>query len=111
MSESNRERVTLRELIEQRFQSMETALELSAKVMEARLERLNELRETLESYMKESVTRPECGILHKKLDEDVRMLRESKAMLEGKASQLSVNITMALAIIGIVVSIIAMLHK
>ena len=105
------EKVTLREYIEQRFDASDKALLLSNQLLEVRLHYLNDLRGMLEDYTKTSITRSEYDAQHQRVVDDIKVLRESKAMLEGKASQLSVNITMAIAIIGIIVSLVTMFHR
>ena len=53
--------------------------------------------------------RSEFIIQHERVLEDIRQLRESKAMLEGKASQSSVMISLAIAVIGVGISLVALL--
>lgn len=111
MIEMPDEQVSLKVLAEQRFDAMDKALHVATQQMDKRLDGMNEFRESLRDQAAQMVTRTECSILHKKIDEDLRILRESKAMLEGKASQLSVNITLAIAIVGSIVSVVALLTR
>ena len=128
---------TLRELFEQRFDSMDRALMVAMEAMNRRLDGMNEFREALKDQASQMMTRVECAATrktiegdirslrdsenlsisrteydaqHQRVIEDIKLLRESKAMLEGKASQLSVNITLGLAVLGVVVSIISIFH-
>ena len=120
MSNDNNE-ITLKEYFNTKIQEQETqfnikvlALEkattIAAAQMEKRLEGMNEFREALKNQSTTFFTRPEHDLYAKKNDDDIRTLRESRALLEGKASQLSTNIAMVLAIIGLLVSIIGLFH-
>jgi hypothetical protein len=129
---------TLRELFELRFNAMDRAVNVALDSMNKRLEGMNEFRQALRDAQSQSITRTECGIAktkieedldgvkqktdemlrrseyeiqHQRVVEDIKMLRESKALLEGKASQMSVNITIAIAVMGLLVSIAAFFHK
>jgi len=97
---------------------------LAKEVMDARLSSMNEFRESLRDQTKEFLTRVEYGSQQGaletrflRMDEDIRGLRESRASLEGKASQLqqdvgakasssSLWLSVAIAIFSIVISII-----
>ena len=90
--------VTLKEHIESRLISIEKATELALAALNERLAGMNEFRAALNDVLKLLATKAELG----RLEEDVRVLRESRAILEGKASQNSVNQATLIAIIGII---------
>jgi hypothetical protein len=46
-----------------------------------------------------------------RVNEDIRILRESKAKMDGKASQLSTNIATAIAIVGLVLSLLGVFRN
>jgi hypothetical protein len=96
----------LKELFEARLQALEKATQLAAQNMDKRLEGMNELRGQLKDQAATFLTRNEFYIQHEKLESDIRMLRESKANLEGKASQASVNTATIIAIAGLSLSLL-----
>jgi predicted nucleic acid-binding Zn-ribbon protein len=77
-------------------------VESQARVMEKRLETMNEFREQLKDQATTFITRREHDILLS----DIQNLKETRAMLEGKASQMSVNIAIVFSLIGMVISIV-----
>ena len=104
--------VSLREYIEQRISdcdrchltrlvSLERAQELSRETMNARLCAMNEFRGALKDQVAQSVTRQE----HEVLVREIQGLRESRAEMQGKASQLSVMLSYGLGVIGILFSV------
>jgi hypothetical protein len=113
----------LAKLMNEKFSHINKATEEAKRIMEHRLEGMNEFRGALKDQASLMMPREEYGIQHqrlvdimelhnKKVEDDVRMLRESKATLEGKASQESVEklrahttVMTIIAIIGILVSI------
>ena len=76
-----------------------------------RLASMNEFRAQLKDQAATFVPRTEHMILHDRLDEDIRTLRESRALLEGKASQNSVNLATILSVIGILFGLISLAMK
>jgi hypothetical protein len=73
--------------------------------MEHRLNAMNEFRESLKDQSNLFLTKAEYTACKEKIDEDIRLLRESRAELHGKASQMQANIALAIAIIGILMSL------
>lgn len=59
---------------------------------------------------KDFVSRREHASLHAKIEDDIRLLREAKAQLEGKASQKSVAFSTLLAVSGLVLALLSLLH-
>lgn len=115
--------VTLRELVEQRINHLETLFttkfdaEEAAKVtaletMERRLDSMNEIREQLKVQKDTFTTRIEFSAMTSKRDLQldqittaINDLKLSRAELRGKASQGSMNFTMAMAFLSFVVAL------
>jgi hypothetical protein len=55
--------------------------------------------------------RAEYEIYHRKVEEDIRMLQKYQATMEGKASQNSVNLALAISIIGTIMAFIGLVEK
>jgi hypothetical protein len=90
---------------------VEVSTTLAAQNLEKRLDHMNEFREALSDQATTFITKSEYNIHNDIIINDVRMLRESKSQLEGKASQSSVNIAYILSIISIIVALIAIFFK
>jgi 2-phospho-L-lactate transferase/gluconeogenesis factor (CofD/UPF0052 family) len=117
----------LAKLMNEKFSHIDKTTEEAKRIMEKRLKGMNEFRGALKDQTSLMLSREEYGIQHqrlvdimelhnKKLEDDVRMLRESKATLEGKASQESVEklrahttVMTIIAVISILVSIVAII--
>jgi hypothetical protein len=94
------------------------ATRLAKDGLDARLASMNEFRSALNDQADTFLTRTEYISQHQNLearftrmDEDIRMLRESRAELQGKASQSQVNIALMIAVVGIALSIIGLLAQ
>ena len=98
--------ISLKEFIEAKFVSIEQATELSRQAMEKRLEGMNEFRETLRDQASKFITRNELESAIEKITIELKSLNKAKDILEGKASQNSVNLAILVAIISILVSIV-----
>jgi hypothetical protein len=83
-----------------------TRIEVQSSVSQYRCNDLDELKKMSGKY----ISRDEHNIMMNRMESDVRMLRESRAELAGKASQLYVNITLAISIIGLAISILGLLR-
>lgn len=103
--------VSLKEYFESRLCSIEQATKSAAAQMEKRLEGMNEFRDALKDQATKFLTKDEFNIQHIRVQDDVRMLRESKANLEGKASQTSVFIAYGIAVVSLIIAIISLFHK
>jgi len=97
--------VTLRDYIDTRLESIDREKEVAYRAMEKRLDGMNEFRDTLKDQGGTFLTKNEYCNFKDSVEKDLRMLRESRAELAGKASQLSVNISLLIAIIGLILSI------
>jgi len=101
--------VHLKELFNSEIRSIDRATDIARVGMEKRLEGMNEFRQQLNDQAKEFITRPELNAIRKEIEADIRILRESKATLEGKADQKAVNIAMAISLIGLIIGVIAII--
>jgi hypothetical protein len=81
--------------------------EVSAAMLEKRLESMNEFRAQLKDQAGTFFTRNEHDAYGTSVEKDLRVFREFKANLEGKASQTAVNIALLVSVIGIVISLIS----
>ncbi len=98
--------VSLEKHFETRIIAIEKSIEATAKVLDRRLEGMNEFREALKDQASKFITRSELNVIIQRLDVDIRVLREYKATMEGKASQTSVSFAYAIAIISLIVGIV-----
>lgn len=103
--------IPLRDYFEARLAALEHHIKVAAAAMEKRLDAMNEIREQLRDQAATFMPRSEYNIHHEKLVEDVRDLRESKAQLEGKASQKSVNVTLVISIFGLILALISVIER
>ena len=101
---NDRQIVTLREYVEEKFAAQEKATEFFQRMLDDRLEGMNEFRADLRRQAADLITRREVMVFIDRLIEDIRSLRESRANAEGKASQLSVYITFLFALLGLIVA-------
>ena len=79
--------------------------------MNKRLDGMNEFRQTLSEQSDTFLTKAEYSVFRSRVEEDIRMLREAKSMLEGKASQQALNVTMIISIVGLIVGMLSILLR
>ena len=108
---TNMEYVSLKEYFEVRLNAISTSTKLAAESLEKRLENMNEFRELVNDQQKTFLTKSEYDIHHGTLVNDIRVLRESKALLEGKASQNSVYLAYLISALGLIIAIIGLTHE
>ena len=101
----------LNRLIERTFREHERALDLASKALEARLDRLNDLREMVQDQQATFIHRENYETRMNRVDEDIRELRESRALLEGKASAKSVFYAYLISAAAIVLSLLTLLTR
>jgi hypothetical protein len=94
-----------------KFESVEKAVTVANTNMEHRLAGLNEWRATITDFINASITRKEFEGAHATVLEDIKRLDISRAMLEGKASQKSVNMAFLISAVGIILSIISIVLR
>jgi hypothetical protein len=95
--------VSWRDYTDARLCALEKATSLNAGAMEKRLDNLAKPN----GFM----PRGEYTAEHMKVVADINDLREFRARLEGKASQVSVMLTLAVAVIGIILSALGLWRK
>lgn len=98
--------IALREFFDYKFEAIYRANDVAYESMEKRLEGMNEFRDTLKDQASRFITRDEVDAIRKSIDADLRVLREYKAMVEGKASQQSVMIAYVMSGIGLLMGIL-----
>ena len=110
------EYVTLKEYIDTRLGAVEQATILSRQVLDARLSSLNEIRDALRDRDATFITKVEFAAILVRLEncidgieDDVRGLRESRALLEGKADQRQVTTVAILAIASLIIGLIGLI--
>ena len=72
---------------------------------------MNEFRGQLKDQAAGLFPRSEHEIFMRAVDKDIRELRESRALLAGKASQNAVNLSTVIAILGILLAIVSLVHS
>jgi len=96
----------LKDFVLHKLSDMEKHTDTLSMLMEKRLETMNEFRNSLKDQTDKMLTRTEFQIFHDKVLEDIRFLRESRALIEGKASQTFVNITFMFSMISLFIAIL-----
>jgi vacuolar-type H+-ATPase subunit I/STV1 len=92
--------------IDQKINGLERTTVAYNASLDKRLETMNEFREALKDQATHFMNKEDSNQRWARNDEDIRMLRESKALLEGKASQNAVNIATIIGIVAIIASFI-----
>ena len=88
-----------------KFEDLEKSSLLVSASLEKRLDSMNEFRNALTDQANHFITRAEYAINHDRVVDDIKGLRESRAELQGKASQSAVNIATVIAIIGVLIAV------
>ena len=96
---------------ESKYSQLDKALGIALDSLNKRLEGMNEFRESLKDQSAKFVTRIEYEAEAGRLKEDIRVLRESKAKLEGKADMSSVYIAYVISAIGIIIGLLKFFIK
>jgi len=102
--------VSLKEHIESRLKALEDAGIKSERLLDVRLASMNEFREALKDQSAKFFTLASHEAYQKAVDADLRVLRESRALLEGKASQSTVNVALLLATVSALTGLIGLIH-
>lgn len=92
--------VALSKSVDLKNSATQQALDLAGKSLEHRLDNMNEFRKQIERAESTYITRNEFNGKFEKIIDDIKMLISSKDKLEGKASQKSVTLALAISIIG-----------
>jgi hypothetical protein len=86
--------------------SLKEATSIAKNEMDKRLEGMNEFRNQLKDQSNTYFTKGEHEQFAKRIEEDIRSLRESRASLEGKASQNAVNVSYIIAVMALIISVV-----
>ncbi len=90
---------------------VEAATALAAQGVDRRLEAMNEFRRALEDQTSRFVTRSELQAMLAPMGADLRVLRESKANLEGKASRMSVIMATAISVTALFIGLASLMFE
>jgi len=101
--------VTLRDYVDTRLEAIKLSIEVALRAMDLRMEAANEFRATIEALVHNAITRIEYTADLRRVLDDIKFLRESRAELEGKASQDALNKTSGIAVVGLAIGVIGFL--
>ena len=101
----------LESLIQERLRSHAEALDLASKNLDARLDRLNELREAVTQQENRYSTKAEVEARFNGVEKDVRQLLLARAEMAGKASQNAVIFAWGIGAAGLITAIISLLLR
>jgi hypothetical protein len=105
------EYVTLRDYIDTQMEARDRALNVALANLDRRLDGMNEFRDALRDQGFTFLTKAEYGVFKERLELDIRGLRESRSLLEGKADQKQVNTALILSIIGLILGVIGLMMR
>ena len=105
-AQNHKDIVTLRDYMEARLDAVIATAKAAEETLNIRLESMNEFRDQISKERMEYLPRKEHEQIHAIMSEDIRMLREAKAVADGKASMGSVYISYLVAFIGIIFGIV-----
>lgn len=97
---------SMHELFATKMEAVEKAVAVASKSLDVRLESMNEFRDTLRDQASRFVTRTELEKESERTESDLRILRESRADLAGKASQRSVSTAAGVAVFALLISVL-----
>ena len=94
--------VPLKEYADARFEAICRALDKAEDTLAARLASMNEFRDQLKDQAAKFITREEVSLMLGPVCDDIRIVRDFMTRQEGKASQSSVLLALAIAVAGLV---------
>jgi hypothetical protein len=97
--------VTLLDHLESRIKAVEKSNEQSNRVLEKRLDSMNEFREALKDQVNRSPSRAEMDAKFQILDKDIKLLNTFMDTQQGKATMNDVNGAKLVAYIGLALGI------
>ena len=103
--------VSLRDYFDTTMEARDKTLEVALRNLDHRLGQMNEFRNALRDQSLTFLTKAEYNTFKENLEADIRSLRESRAMLEGKADQKQVTTAVIISIIGLAVAVISLAHE
>jgi len=108
----------LQENVESKLHAMDRATALALTTMDKRLEGMNEFRDALRDTTARLATREELAMQAARTAEcvervtgDINELNRYRAMMEGKASQSSVNLATLLSVVGLILALVSLALK
>jgi hypothetical protein len=101
----------LRRDMDSKFEAQQREVETALAAQNKRFEAVNEFRGTLSDQASRFVTRDEMQSQFKPALEDIRVLRDAKSNLEGKASQTSMMVAAVLGAVGAITGILTLIMK
>ena len=124
----------LRRYYDSKLEGIEHGTSSTAQQLEKRLNGMNEFRESLKDsqarmvsrqeldfvldklniinqQIANCVTRDSCAVHMGRASDDIRILREAKAAIEGKASLNAFYVTLLISLIGLVLSLIGIIQR
>ena len=109
---SNRtESISIKEYVDVRLKAISESTDLAAGLLNHRLESMNEFRAAMKDQSSLLLTKSEYQVRHDRVLAEISDLKESRAILQGKASQHSVNYAIAFAVLSLLVSIVLSLLR
>ena len=103
--------VRFKEYVDVRFDALTRAVDKAESTLAVRLAGMNEFREQLKDQAARFITRDEASLMLGPVCEDMRTVRDFMTRQEGKASQLSVLIALALGLAGLLLGLLRMFLK
>ena len=98
----------LEKYMKSKFDEIERAGILSQRNLDARLEGMNEFRESMKDQTASFMTRAEINLITERNRQNIQEIKELLAEARGKASQQSVIIAYLIAFVGIAIGIISL---
>jgi hypothetical protein len=97
--------------LEEIVQASERALRVALASMDKRMDASNEIRGALEDAVNSNISRTEFNVVKEAILADIRILRESKAMMDGKASVTQVNVALVIGFMALITSVMNFLSR
>lgn len=91
---------------DQRYEAQTESQKIALAALDKRLDSMNEFRQQLRDQGNTFFTRLEHDAYMRAVEVDLRELRKSKDILEGKATQASVNVAYLIAGLSLAISIV-----
>jgi hypothetical protein len=102
---------SLQTLMESRLAAIERATTVALAQLDRRLEGMNEFRDVLKDQTGRLATKDEVAAQLERVNVQIVELKEFRALLEGKASQSSVNVFMLMSALSLLVAFIGLALK
>jgi len=105
------EYVTQKDYVDMRVGGLMRQIDQSLAAMNLRLEGMNQFRDQLNMQSKTFITKEMFDARNIQQDKDIRELRESRATLEGAASQTSMYITLTISMTALVLTLVGLFMR